>query len=488
VRFYETCALPQSDEPSVRFDAGQIGLRMADAYKALGRHPEAVSAYRGSIKVLSPLVDRYPAEPKYARQLTEVQYQLARCYSWLGRSDEAEAVEREAVARCERLAASHPEEPVVRRGLAITYNFLANHCQETGRPAEALTWLDKNVAIFQRLFDEHPDDVGIRIELARGLSNLGIICSQIADHTAEAEDLFGRAAPHYEFMTRNHPAESQPDRIVLANFHNNLGYIHVKFGRLSDAIEDFRRAVDHYDALLATGPQSPEVRHEFSVVLFNLGTICDTANRRAEAKVPYERAKALQEPLVAERPGVPRFRFDLAKTEINLAVHLIETGRERSQARLMLETAKGILERLNHDHPNIVGYLGPLAETLAGLGKIDRESGHAPGEAMRSYQDARRILENLSYPTAEELYILAGVQAQCAAFANAGEPRPVGDQPVDPPVSLDQAVATLRRAITFGFHDLNRLRQDTNLDPLRYRTDFQILNMDLAFPADPLSH
>ena len=62
-----------------------------------------------------------------------------------------------------------------------------------------------------------------------------------------------------------------------------------------------------------------------------------------------------------------------------------------------------------------------------------------------------------------------------------------GDEPV-----ADQSHSTRRwrhcvEPSIFGFHDLNRLRQDTNLDPLRSRADFQLMAMDLAFPASPFS-
>ena len=277
----------------MRLDAGKgVSLCIGELQMAAGRHPEAVTAFRGALKLIGPLVDKHPAEPKYASQLIEAYHQLARCYSSSGQLNEAEAAQREAVARCERLAASHPQEPGHRRGLANAYNNLAVHCEETGRPSEAVILHGKNVAIFQQLLDEHPDNIGIRIDLARGLCNLGVVCSQTDDRAAEAADYFRRAAPHYEFVTRNHPGESLGESNGIAVIHNNLGYIHATLSRLSEAIDDFRRSEEHYEALLATHPESTEVRHDCSVMLFNLGSTCELANRRFEAEAPYQRAKA----------------------------------------------------------------------------------------------------------------------------------------------------------------------------------------------------
>ena len=153
----------------------------------------------------------------------------------------------------------------------------------------------------------------------------------------------------------------------------------------------------------------------------------------------------------------------------------------------MLHKAKGILEKLNNDHPNIVEYRGPLAEALAYLGKLYRESGHSAIDAMNAYQDARRILERAPSLSADELYVLAGVLGQCVALASAGVPHTVPHETALPPVSLDHAVETMRRSVTRGFRDLNRLRRDTNIDPLRSRADFRLLTLDMAFPTRPFS-
>ena len=51
----------------------------------------------------------------------------------------------------------------------------------------------------------------------------------------------------------------------------------------------------------------------------------------------------------------------------------------------------------------------------------------------------------------------------------------------------DRAVATIRRAIELGFADSEVLQNDLDLNSLRSRPDFQLLMMDLAFPAEPFA-
>jgi hypothetical protein len=51
----------------------------------------------------------------------------------------------------------------------------------------------------------------------------------------------------------------------------------------------------------------------------------------------------------------------------------------------------------------------------------------------------------------------------------------------------EQAMQSLQNAIAAGFRDFKALRTDTDLDSLRSRLDFQLLILDLAFPADPFA-
>ncbi len=51
----------------------------------------------------------------------------------------------------------------------------------------------------------------------------------------------------------------------------------------------------------------------------------------------------------------------------------------------------------------------------------------------------------------------------------------------------DQAMQALSHAVELGFKDHAKLRTERDFDPLRPQRDFQMLMMDLAFPADPFA-
>ena len=51
----------------------------------------------------------------------------------------------------------------------------------------------------------------------------------------------------------------------------------------------------------------------------------------------------------------------------------------------------------------------------------------------------------------------------------------------------DTAMAVLHKAVAMGFRSGDAFRNESALDPLRDRTDFRLLMMDLAMPADPFA-
>jgi hypothetical protein len=75
----------------------------------------------------------------------------------------------------------------------------------------------------------------------------------------------------------------------------------------------------------------------------------------------------------------------------------------------------------------------------------------------------------------DELYDVARELTRCAALAARGAGDLTPAQRADPASYADQGMATLRQAIDNGYKDLDRLRQDPDLAPLRERREFKEL-------------
>lgn len=103
---------------------------------------------------------------------------------------------------------------------------------------------------------------------------------------------------------------------------------------------------------------------------------------------------------------------------------------------------------------------------------------------MASWRRAVALDESVGVSQGEALYDLAGCHARLGRIANeqgSGLPVALGA------AELDRAMELLGRAVHAGYCNVARMRRDPDLNPLRSRSDFQLLISDLAMPADPFS-
>jgi hypothetical protein len=114
---------------------------------------------------------------------------------------------------------------------------------------------------------------------------------------------------------------------------------------------------------------------------------------------------------------------------------------------------------------------------------LQQEAGRT-AEAADAYRKAVAIMERLSTLTPVSHYDLACDHALLSGVA--GRPGS-GLAAAEGQAEADRAIHWLRKAIAAGFRNLAWMRNDTDLDSLRSRPDFQLLMMDLALPADPFS-
>jgi eukaryotic-like serine/threonine-protein kinase len=124
-----------------------------------------------------------------------------------------------------------------------------------------------------------------------------------------------------------------------------------------------------------------------------------------------------------------------------------------------------------------------LAESTRRRGIVLQKCGR-PVEAVSAFREAIAILEELAHPTPGNLYDLACSQSLLSGVApDAGS----GLAAADGQAEADKAINSLRRAIAAGWNQWAHMRTDTDLDPVRSRTDYETLALDMAMPADPFA-
>ena len=143
-------------------------------------------------------------------------------------------------------------------------------------------------------------------------------------------------------------------------------------------------------------------------------------------------------------------------------------------------------ERLTSEHPDIVPLQSQLALTLGHVGAMHQALGHR--DAARRGRPSGLACSWRIIPARARRPVQPGVLphhmavlADDGAGGRLSPGRDLGHQ------QAEAAMTALRRAIAAGYKNLPDMIRDPDLDPLRSRSDFQLLMMDLAMPAVPFA-
>jgi tetratricopeptide (TPR) repeat protein len=221
-----------------------------------------------------------------------------------------------------------------------------------------------------------------------------------------------------------------------------------------------------------------------------LGGHLASAGRNSEALAVYERALAARERLSKANPLVTRH----IEQQINLVGMIGSLHMQAGRAKDALETyerGRAITERLRatvaglvEADPSAHRYRSLLADCIRRLGIILQGTGRA-ADAIGHYRRSIAELERVEKPTPIDLYDMAcGRSLIAGAASTAGS----GLTAAEARAEAELAVAGVRRAFDAGYLNLAWVRRDDpDLKPIRSRPDFQLLMMDLDFPADPFA-
>jgi tetratricopeptide (TPR) repeat protein len=180
---------------------------------------------------------------------------------------------------------------------------------------------------------------------------------------------------------------------------------------------------------------------------------------------------------VEDNPGVAVFRTRFVgylQIHGDVARRLGRTG----EARDLYERAIARLNPSNrNDQSGLITLSWRRGLVLGGLGD--------PGGAAADVRRAPRILDE-SPPWTGRGFEFETACCHAAMAGLAGRPGS-GVSTAEGQAAADRAMEWLRRAVAMGFRNLDHIRIESALDPLRSRDDFRLLMMDIAFPIDPFA-
>jgi serine/threonine-protein kinase len=515
--FYERFRAQRPDDPEIRAETAENHYRVGYIAAELGRNADAQQVYGQALRLLEQLAQEHPDVTQYQDHLAWTYTNLGILQEQSGRRAEAERSYEEARRLEEHLVMGHPEVPAFQAVLAMIYVNLGHLQQEWGRRAEAERSYGEARRRYELLAQEHPDIPEYQVGLAATYHNLGHL-QQEWGRRAEAERSYGEARRLRERLVREHPEVTQYQD-HLAWTYTNLGNLQLQSGRRAEAERSYEEARRLGERLVREHPEVTQYQDHLAGAYTNLGVFQRGSGRRAEAERSCGEARRLYEQLAKQHPDVPEYQARLAEAYNNLGDLQRESGR-RAEAERSLGEARRLREQLAKQHPDVPGYRVALGGTYGALGRLQRDSGHARvaldwnAKAIEAFQAAlaadpndaaaRYWLRGANWDRAVAL-AYAGDYTQAVAEANTlAQAKDVSADILydmacvcslsSAGVKNDakladryatRAVELLRQAVAKGWKDIDHLKKDTDLDPLRSRDDYKQLMKEMEPKPKP---
>jgi serine/threonine protein kinase/predicted Zn-dependent protease len=485
---------------------------------SLGQPGEGLQALQHAEALYEQLSLTEPKNVEFQSGLARTFEDLARWSSDRVQGSEELQFHRRALEKWQWLAEADPR---FRSQLGSTTMSIGYYYTRTGKASEALGSFEQARQIFTKLCADTPGDTALLGELRRVYTNIGYVhCTRLAQYS-EALRAYDQARQIVEQLTRDHPA--------VTEFQANKGGIYKQIGDALSCINQIEQAEDRYresvvilDKVVEADPGNAGAQWSRADSYGRLGNAQLQLNHLPEALASSQKSQAILEELLRRDPDQIGYAMEQGRS-YELAGRVYHKTRRWDDAIRSFRRAIELLEKIpeNSQRQN-QRVLGNLANFYTGLGDVQRAAGQrveaertyrhvqdmrekyfgggedARGilelfcpawislaqlqidsgkrqDARRSLQEMRTLMENLPQPHDEDLYKLACVRAQLSRLAGSGQAPLTAPEQAERRQYLDQAMDALRKAIAAGYRNLAELQEDTNLDPLRDRADFQKL-------------
>jgi tetratricopeptide (TPR) repeat protein len=522
IPFYEEFVRQKSDDPELEAERGEAYGQLAMVREALGDRDQALAGYQQALEIFTRLAAAPAANPRYRRDLAATHGALGLFWRESGKPLEAEAAHRQALKVLEGLAGS-PTDPQSRIDLAKTHLNLGVLLREMGRLPEAQESLDRGQELCQNLVDESEDAHGLSLLTPIHILRGNLLRDQ--DKPNEAVTAFRQAAEAAEKAAQRSPALPE-HRHALALAHHNLGSLLSDLGKLEDAEGDLRRALAIRQKLADDFTTVPEYRFDLATTQNSFGIVLMRRHKPEDAVNAFRSAVDQYQKLYALSPTVPDYCRELARAHNSLGAVLWEL-RQTDEAERSMVRAVELKQRLAEQYPNMPDYQSEFGAALRNLAFLRGDQLGRPEKARQlleqavschlaalktnplhpqyrfylrgdyrdlaktllrlgNHAEVARVAEKLSGVFPENpagWYEAGGFLAQCATLAQKAPALGDGERHELTRRYADQAMQMLRAALAKGFRDVEHLKQNQGLDPLRSRADFKELLAQLEAKA-----
>ena len=431
-RSYEDLLAGRGGDRSLQPELAAARTNLAQISSEIGSTTKAVTDFELAVTLWDDLVAAEPLNSAYRESLARALIKQGSLMTRLpDRRDEAHRIFRRAAELLEPLV-GNPHLATAEHALSGALKHIAEIEYERGRAKEAIENVERSLVIESRLADLDPRAVDPVISMAKGHALLGRILATQPDGTEWAIAEYQQAVERLEKVNREHP-EFSDQTCELGRCLGDLSKLEQTAGRLDSALASAGKAVENLERLERQYPAVLSYQHVLASTYHSLSELHRYRREPADAITFAHKARTLLEKLIALQPDDASFRVDLANSQNT-------------------------------------------------LGRLFQQTGE-PVEARRSFQRAVDVFESIPKLDARNRYNLACNVALSIPLIGAsnGSVDAVDFSKLSKADQLrrqrygDRAIELLREASLEGFPDLDVLRSDTDLDPLRDRPDFQTL-------------
>ncbi len=265
--FYERFALPQSNDPRVRMEAGLIGIRVGEIRHRLGQGVAAQAAYRQAIAVLSRLASDRPAEPSYRHALAQAEFGLATFFMSNNLWQDCLAEAGKAVAIWVVLARERPDAVEYPQRQAECQGLLGDAYSRLGRLDETDQENRAALGLAEELVKEHADSIACQYLLGH------LLCSSAYPRLMRRdapgfEANLSRALSIFEALVRQNP-KVKKYRVGMGDCYRYLGDAYLKDRRFAQCQDADERGLAIFAGLVAEHAQCIHCRsnlaHMFAI-------------------------------------------------------------------------------------------------------------------------------------------------------------------------------------------------------------------------------
>jgi serine/threonine-protein kinase len=217
-------------------------------------------------------------------------------------------------------------------------------------------------------------DTRSRVALARAHSEVAELTGRIGNPDEALAELRGAITAWRALAAE--PGEGPDAWVGVARGLVEVGQLEVGLGLSDRARADYEEARGILDGINRAGHATQEVRALFASMLSLLAMHVDIGVDKIRARDDLERARNLQQRLIADDPGHDGYRADLAETDKFLG-SVLWSDRDRAGAIAAWSRARDELERLTHDYPDVLSYRERLQGSYSLIGSFRDDAAEA---------------------------------------------------------------------------------------------------------------